>query len=84
MPLTAKQKTLPKKLQDAIMAKDKKRTAPRKRVKKQTEQDRLDEATSKKRGMKKKQQGVGARLDEAEGKRKAKRETKIIRQRKTY
>ena len=79
MPLTAAQKKLPKKLQDAIMAKDKKKP-----MKKQTKQDRLDEATSKKRGMKKKKQSVSSRLDESEGKKKAKRETKIIRKRKTY
>jgi len=79
MPLTEKQKKLPKKLQDAIMAKDKKKP-----MKKQTKQDRLDEATSKKRGMKKKTQGVSARLDEAMGTKKAKRETKKIRDRKTY
>ena len=53
-------------------------------MKKQTKQDRLDEAEGKKKGKKKKKQGVKARLDEAEGKKKAKKETKIIRQRKTY
>ena len=58
MPLTEKQKKLPKKLQDAIMAKDKKKP-----MKKQTKQDRLDEAM---------------------GTKKAKRETKKIRDRKTY
>jgi len=80
MPLTAAQKKLPKKLQDAIMAKDKKK----KPMKKQTKKDRLDEAEGKKKGNKKKKQTVGDRLDEAEGKKKAKKETKIIRQRKTY
>jgi hypothetical protein len=78
MPLTAKQKKLPKALQDKIMGKHKKP------MKKQTKQDRLDEAEGKKKGKKKKKQGVSARLDEAEGKKKAKRETKIIRKRKTY
>ena len=58
MPLTEKQKKLPKGLQDAIMAKDKKKP-----MKKQTKKDRLDES---------------------EGKARAKRETKIIRKRKTY
>jgi len=76
MPLTEKQKKLPKALQDKIMGKHK--------DKKQTKKDRLDEAEGKKKADKKKKQGVSARLDEAEGKKKAKRETKIIRKRKTY
>lgn len=80
MPLTAAQKKLPKKLQDAIMAKDKKK----KPMKKQTKKDRLDEAEGKKKGMKKKKQSVSSRLDESEGKARAKRETKKIRDRKTY
>ena len=79
MPLTEKQKKLPKKLQDAIMAKDKKKP-----MKKQTKQDRLAESEGKTKAMKKKTQSVSSRLDESEGKAPAKRETKKIRERKTY
>jgi len=79
MPLTAAQKKLPKKLQDAIMAKDKKKP-----MKKQTKKDRLAEAEGKTKAMKKKKQSVSSRLDESEGKARAKRETKKIRDRKTY
>ena len=78
MPLTEKQKKLPKALQDKIMGKHKKP------MKKQTKKDRLDEAEGKSKAMKKKKQSVSSRLDESEGKKKAKRETKIIRKRKTY
>jgi len=81
MPLTNKQKKLPKSLQDKIMGKHKKKKPM---YKKQTLKDRLDEAETKKKGDKKKKQGVKARLDEAEGKKKAKRETKIIRKKKIY
>jgi len=80
MPLTEKQKKLPKALQDKIMGKHK----DKKPMKKQTKKDRLAESEGKSKAMKKKKQGVSARLDEAEGKKKAKRETKIIRKRKTY
>ncbi len=78
MPLTEKQKKLPKKLQDAIMAKDKKK----KPAKKQTMKDRLDEAEGKKKGDKKKKQTIKDRLNEAEGKKKEKKETKKIKKRK--
>tara|TARA_R110000851_G_scaffold75988_1_gene167290 strand:+ start:363 stop:659 length:297 start_codon:yes stop_codon:yes gene_type:complete len=98
MPLTAAQKKLPKKLQDAIMAKHKKthkmpdgkvmsgakHSKASKPMKKQTKKDRLSESEGKTKAMKKKKQSVSSRLDEAEGKKKAKRETKKIRDRKTY
>tara|TARA_R110000822_G_scaffold929_5_gene4021 strand:+ start:1018 stop:1260 length:243 start_codon:yes stop_codon:yes gene_type:complete len=78
MPLTEKQKKLPKKLQEAIMAKDKKKP-----IKKQTKKDRLDEAEGKMKGEKKKSQTIKSRLNEAEGKKKEIKETKKIKKRKT-
>ena len=80
MPLTEKQKKLPKKLQDAIMGKHKDKKKP---MKKQTMKDRLDEAEGKKKGDKKKSQSAKSRLNEAEGKAKEKKETKKIKRRKT-
>jgi len=83
MPLTEKQKKLPKKLQEAIMAKDKKKKPTSKAAqKKQTMKDRLDEAEGKKKGDKKKKQTIKDRLNEAEGKKKEIKETKKIKKRK--
>lgn len=80
MPLSEKQKKLPKALQDKIMGKHK----DKKPMKKQTKKDRLAESEGKTKAMKKKKQSVSSRLDESEGKARAKRETKIIKKRKTY
>ena len=62
---------------------DKKELERGKSMKKQTKQDRLDEAEGKKKGKeKKKVQNVTDRLHEAEGKKKAMKETKKIKKRK--
>jgi hypothetical protein len=55
---------------------------PLKTMKKQTLKDRLDEAETKKKAMKKKKQSTKSRLDEAEGKKKEKKETKMIKKKK--